>query len=156
MISAPGAAITRQKRKVFAFSHSWICICRSPMAAPSSRRSSPSMPCFPPISHTWRITGRERIWSTSPRCGKLSSCWCPALMSPPSMCQLLFKVFFLEILPQFGVVEGIKSILILFGLPWGFVGLGCCNQGVLLMRIIACTEKSPIFLLCLLHCNRYK
>lgn len=43
---------------------------RSRMAGRSSRRFSPSMPCFLPTSLTWRITARGKTWCISPQCGE--------------------------------------------------------------------------------------
>lgn len=40
------------------------------MVAPSSRRSSPSMPCFPPTFPRWKTTGSGKTSFTNPPCGE--------------------------------------------------------------------------------------
>ena len=92
--------------------------CRSPTVAPSSRRSSPSMPCSPPISRTWRIIGRGRIWSTSPPCGK-----------SPRYCLLRHAgCFLMPIFRNFSPFWGSwgcygDTRCVLFGCRWGFIAL---------------------------------
>ncbi|XP_064894176.1 immunoglobulin superfamily member 21 isoform X3 [Columba livia] len=62
----------------------------SPMVAPSSRRSSPSTPCSPPIFHTWRIIGRGRIWSINPPCEFAN--WISKLVFSPARGNKILRV----------------------------------------------------------------
>lgn len=91
--------------------YSWGFVCRSLMVAQSSRRSSPLMPCSPPISHTWRTTGRGRTWSTSPQCGKLFERYCSAPMSRPPARWLLLNAFFRIFFPILGCFRVFSKVL---------------------------------------------